>query len=265
MRIDAVTDRPPVPTVRFPLLIPLVAVAAVTLAATWSGLDFALSAACYDAGTRTWTHAGDPLWVFIDDHAEKLSVPIVLAAVGMAVAGRHLPSKKHWLRPGLFLLAVAAIAPGFMVNGVLKGAWGRPRPLHLEEFGNVFDAVNYQPFYEFGDQPSEHKSFPSGHATMAFFTIAPAFVFGATRRKQAYAWLACGLAIGTVVGTARVVQGNHFFTDVAWGGMLVYATCCAFRPIFLRVEGDAASPVWRERSRPVSEPPVEQAETRVAA
>lgn len=233
------------PTVRFPLCVPLVLVTIGTLAATWTGLDLGLSRSLYDAEARVWPHAGGALWVFIDDHAEKLSVPIVVAAIGMVIAGRHVPSKKAWLRPGLFLLTVAAIAPGMMVNGVLKGAWARPRPLHLAEFGNVFADEVFHPFYVLGDEPVEHKSFPSGHATMAFFTIAPAFLFGAGRRRRAYAWLAGGLMIGAVVGTARIVQGHHFLTDVVWGGMLTYAVCCAFRPIFLPVEGDAQTPVWR--------------------
>ena len=40
-----------------------------------------------------------------------------------------------WRRPALFLVLVAALGPGLLINVVFKDHYGRPRPREVQELG----------------------------------------------------------------------------------------------------------------------------------
>jgi lipid A 4'-phosphatase len=135
----------------------------------------------------------------------------------------------HWARKGevllrrklSYLLLVLALGPGLLVNGVFKAEWGRARPATVSELGGE---RLYTPPGVVSDQCERNCSFVSGHASMGFFPLALAWVFG--RRR----WLWLGLASGALVGCGRMLQGAHFFSDVLFAGWSVYAVAllCAW-------------------------------------
>jgi membrane-associated PAP2 superfamily phosphatase len=130
----------------------------------------------------------------------------------------------------VFLALMLALGPGLVVNGILKPNWGRPRPGQVQEFGGELDFVDA---WEFGEGPSGiSKSFPSGHASMGFYLMAPAFLLYRRHPKWALAFLGLGLAGGLAVGLGRIAQGQHFPSDVLWAGGLVYLVGTVLAYIF---------------------------------
>jgi membrane-associated phospholipid phosphatase len=134
---------------------------------------------------------------------------------------------KSWRDPGLFFALVLIIGPGILVNCVLKPYWSRPRPRATKPFwagDNPHDPPrDFVPVWQKG-VGEEDSSFPSGHAAMGFYLMAPAFVCYRRRPWLAAGFLLLGLGSGTLIGLARVVAGCHFPSDVLWAGGIIYFT-----------------------------------------
>jgi membrane-associated PAP2 superfamily phosphatase len=120
----------------------------------------------------------------------------------------------------LFFALLLVIGPGIVVNLVLKPCWNRPRPRDVLEFGG---RRNFLPVWQLGNG-EEDSSFPSGHAAMGFYLMAPAFVCWRHRPGLATAFVALGLGSGGAIGLARMVAGGHFPSDVLWSGGIIYFT-----------------------------------------
>jgi membrane-associated PAP2 superfamily phosphatase len=121
-------------------------------------------------------------------------------------------------RAGFFFAAVLALGPGLLINSVFKAHWGRPRPRQTVEFGGNLPFVSVW----VRTSLSKSRSFPSGHASMGFYLMAPAFLLYRRRRGLALAFVFVGLLSGGYIGLARVVQGAHFPSDVVWSAGMVY-------------------------------------------
>jgi membrane-associated PAP2 superfamily phosphatase len=121
-----------------------------------------------------------------------------------------------------------ALGPGLLVNGILKPQWCRPRPCQTECFGGTQAFVGV-----WGMGSSQRsKSFPSGHASMGFFLMAPAFLLYRRRPRLAAGFVVLGLAAGLALGVTRVLQGAHFASDVVWAGGMVYLTGLSLLGVF---------------------------------
>lgn len=133
-----------------------------------------------------------------------------------------------WRDAALFYALLLLIGPGILVNTLCKPYWHRPRPNTVCQFGGP------EPFVPVGGWGirQEDASFPSGHAAMGFYLMAPAFVFWRRRRRLAAWFLGLGLICGTVMGITRVIGGGHFPSDVLWSGGLVYFTGLALAAFF---------------------------------
>ena len=120
--------------------------------------------------------------------------------------------------PALYIVMAFLLGPGLVVNGVLKHSWSRARPKELAEFGRklpyelVFTHV----------EGSKGRSFPSGHASAAFFLCSLGFasaVWGT--RLGMWTGLAVGVVWGALVAWSRIASGAHFLSDVLWSAALV--------------------------------------------
>ena len=120
------------------------------------------------------------------------------------------------LRTSLHLLLSLALGPGLIVNTVLKDNWGRPRPVHLQEFGGD---MTFQDIWVIGDQCARNCSFVSGEAAAGFYLLA----LVPLTRPYWRPWVAGGaIAWGLAVSAARVVQGGHFVSDVLLAGVVTF-------------------------------------------
>lgn len=168
----------------------------------------------------------DGLWPGIDRYPWNIlyswaPVPGLLIA-GCAfvtlIAGFFSLRLKKWRMEAVFLLLLLAIGPGLIVNVLLKDQLGRARPREIIECGGTHP---YTEFWEKGTTGA-NSSFPSGHASIAFYTLAPWFILRDKKRRPAGGFLAFGIGFGLAVGLARMLQGGHFLSDVLWAGGIVY-------------------------------------------
>jgi membrane-associated PAP2 superfamily phosphatase len=127
--------------------------------------------------------------------------------------GYWLAVFKPWRKPALYLLLVTALGPGLVVNLVFKDHWGRPRPVHMVEFGG---GHHYVPPLKIAN--TNEKSFTCGHCSVSF--IAFAFYFLARKRKILY--FALTILFGLAMGLTRMSAGGHFVSDILWSGYLVF-------------------------------------------
>lgn len=114
---------------------------------------------------------------------------------------------------GLTLL----LGPGLIVETVLKPHWGRARPREISEFGG---SATYSPAWQMSDQCDSNCSFVSGHAAVAFWLTAYAFILPSKWRMPV---LAVSVVLGFAMGFVRIAQGAHFLSDVATAGLIVIA------------------------------------------
>ncbi len=157
-------------------------------------------------------------WIFLYRTAPVPGILLAIGALIILCTGFISSSLKRYRRQSLFIILLLALGPGLLVNVILKNHLGRPRPQELTEFGGRQQFVQ---FWQSG--PTKHNSsFPSGHASIAFFLMAPWFIFRNRRRSLGWSFLWLGTGFGLLVGMARIMQGGHFLSDVLWAGGLVY-------------------------------------------
>ena len=124
----------------------------------------------------------------------------------------------------LYIFLVLSVAPGLIVNSMLKEHMGRARPVDIVQFGG---SKEFTPAFI----PSNQKgnSFSSGHAAAAFSLVG--FALLAKRRKKT--WMTLALAYGVAVIIARMGAGGHFLSDNVTSFFIVYiATHILYKLIF---------------------------------
>jgi membrane-associated PAP2 superfamily phosphatase len=201
--------------------LPLLVVLALTATFRASDLDLAICRIFYDADGRSWPFLNAEPFRTLYYHGTTPAWILGLGGLALWLAG--WPFQPSIRRSGLFFALMLAIGPGLMVNVILKPCWHRPRPNQVVHFGGDQD---FLPVLRVGQPGSGEylRSFPSGHASMGFYLMAPAFVLRRRKPMLAYAFLLLGLAAGLVMGLSRVAQGRHFLSDVVWSGAMVYFT-----------------------------------------
>jgi len=115
----------------------------------------------------------------------------------------------------IFLVISGAIGPGLVVNYVFKEHSGRARPTQIVEFDGK---KQFSPALTISDQCSTNCSFSSGHASMAFYFTALAYVASHLYFTRIYL---LGLGFGVVVSVSRIIMGGHFISDVLASAFIV--------------------------------------------
>ena len=120
-----------------------------------------------------------------------------------------------------FAIFLLAVGPGFMNNFIFKPYFKRPRPFQIERY-NDQNNYKYTPPLVQGTN-RKHTSFPSGHARAAFFFIFPWFCLR-YRREYGIRLIIPGFIFGLITGSIRIMEGNHFFSDIMASLAVVYLT-----------------------------------------
>ncbi|MBW1681739.1 MAG: phosphatase PAP2 family protein, partial [Deltaproteobacteria bacterium] len=167
-------------------------------------------------------------------------VPGLLLGAGAlfcAVFGARLKGTACARKMALHFVLALVVGQGLAV-GALKSAWKRPRPKEIRHYGGV------ERFLRVGEVGTSrrHRSFPSSHATIAYYLITPFFVLRRTRRGWAVCFLVVGILYGTLMGVGRLAYGGHFASDIVGSAALTYLTglawCWSMRSGWIR-------PAWR--------------------
>lgn len=193
------------------------ALAFLFVLALFPSLDLALSALFYRPGVG-FTWSADGFLEFVRRAVPDMVLASFVLCAGLWLAGlAGLTARWRLATPPMaYLLLTLAAGPGLIVETVLKPFWGRARPKDITMFGG--DAVYTLP-WQIADQCSKNCSFVSGHAAIAFWVTAYAFLL--PQRWRA-AGVAAGILFGFGVGFVRIAQGAHFFSDIAAAGLIVF-------------------------------------------
>jgi len=209
----------------------LLLLACVLLFLVWPELDLIVTRYFFDPLNQEFPANALPWvkWVYDD-------TPVINQWLGLLMLSALL---LQWIRPGwpglrarrsiCAWLLVVCIGLGFMVDWVLKDHFGRPHPYQTHVFTGDQDfvpAFYYRPLCEV------NCSFVSGHAAGGFVWMAWG-MWGWRRRRQA--WLLAGVAAGSFIGAARVMQGGHFLSDVVFSGWVIWLSMQAIRAVWLRL------------------------------
>lgn len=197
-----------------------------------SGADLAFSSQFYIAGG--WPVGEQLPWKLL--YRLDRSPAILLAAGGLCTAALSfkIPAWRQWKKGGVFLTLFLVLGPGLLVNTVFKDGWGRPRPRDIVQFDGKKQFL--QPWQR--GISGQGRSFPSGHASAAFFMSAPFFIYRRRRPRVARAWLIGGIIFGVLMSTARITQGGHFLSDNLWAFGMVYLTGLLLSAVMRLDKGD---------------------------
>ena len=211
--------------INWPVWLPVLGILLASMLIRLLDVDRKFSGLSYDSINRVWPLETAEPCAFIYHYGTLPPLLLGLSGATVALLGGwwwrnqdadHLRRRRQ---AGLFLGLMLAIGPGLLVNGGLKMFWGRPRPIQCQEFGGelVFHSIG-----EWSPYRLSNSSFPSGHASIAFFLMAPAFITRPNRPGIRASWLLLGIAYGLAMGMIRIVQGGHFLSDILWAGFIVY-------------------------------------------
>lgn len=198
---------------------------AVSLAATalltlyfWiiPGADISVSSGFHSLG------AGFPLSELPALRLLRKSSSWVLAAVILTTLGALVVAVRRDGLAGLArarrawcVLAALALGPGVLVNLMLKGFWGRPRPIQIELFGG--DAPYVAP-WRITDWCADNCSFVSGEGASAAWMVAAVALMPEPWRRRLLAPMA---TYAVALSMNRVAFGAHFLSDILLSWSLV--------------------------------------------
>jgi membrane-associated phospholipid phosphatase len=115
------------------------------------------------------------------------------------------------------LLATQAYITAATIETALKYLTSRQRPSYYDAVTGLNSHVFHGPFYHFLQKDnSSFVSFPSGHTTVAF---AAATVFAMEYREYRIVPI-IAYSAATAIGLSRIVQNQHWISDVLVGAAL---------------------------------------------
>lgn len=200
------------------LLIALsVAVVGGIVFAAFPELDIAASALFYDSANRRW-RVLETASINPRNLASYLIAAVVAPAVLAVVLKLILPRRPMLMpaRAALLMIATLILAPGIVVNLVIKEYGGRPRPWMIEQFGGT---EKFLPWWDLRGPCPGNCSFVAGEPSGAFWTMAPAAVAPPAWQPAGYG---AALVFGAAVGLVRISGGGHFLSDVVFAGIVTF-------------------------------------------
>jgi lipid A 4'-phosphatase len=181
-------------------------------------LDLDIASLFYDPETKNFPLSKSSAIRYAREAAVWIQVLLIAPSVIALLIKLVMPRTKPWMsaRAAIFLIATLALAPGLVVNVLLKNHWDRPRPVAVTEFGG---SERFVPWWDPRGQCRKNCSFVSGETSSAFWTLAPAALAPAPWRFLAYT---SAIAFGIGMGVVRMAMGGHFFTDVVFAGLFTF-------------------------------------------
>lgn len=182
-------------------------------------LDIAISSYFYKKGH----FSQNAFYAFLYDYGPFPGIVTAGVASTAFIFSYFFSYLKKWRLPALVLFLTMVIGAGFIVHGVLKDYWGRPRPKQIVQFGGTEE---YRPFYlpNF-NASSPLRSFSCGHCSAGFYFFS--FVVLGYRLKNRlllYLGIILSLFLGISLSMTRIAQGGHFFSDTIASAVIMWYT-----------------------------------------
>ena len=198
------------------------------VAITYPSADLAVSAYFYVPG-QGFCGAAEPAMLAVRSAGRIVPGLFIAALIGLAIF--RLASRRPLAvisdRAMIFLGLCFSVAPGLIVNLLLKSHSGRPRPLATADFGGP---LPFTPAWSWWGGCTSNCSFVSGEASTAMMLIA--LVFVAPRRYRLPIAIAV-LIWTTVISMNRVAFGAHYLSDVVIACGLTLASVAIFKALVL--------------------------------
>jgi len=175
-----------------------------------------------------WHNAEIFPWQQLRDYSPIIAILISFAALIFIIIGLNVKKYEKYRKICAFFVLLMIIAPGLIVNSLLKEHFGRPRPRDTIEFDgeHLYEApLAY-------NSASPGKSFPSGHATMGYYFFGFYILFRRRHKKFAVGALIFTILFGSLIGLTRMVQGAHYPSDIIWSAAICYFTSLWLYHIF---------------------------------
>jgi len=178
--------------------------------------DIWFSSLFFDSETQEWVKRSN-IMQFLRSGIPPLVIGTMIFYLLLWGAG-HFLNFVMWnanSRNAGFLLVSLTVGPGLLVESILKTQLGRPRPRDTSLFGGQESFVSA--LWPVGSC-ERNCSFVSGHAALAFWATAFAFLLPPPYRLPV---ILAGLILGLIMGLARIAEGAHFLSDVVFAGIIV--------------------------------------------
>lgn len=215
--------------INYEVWVPVSILLGLTTLFRFTDLDIAIENIFYSP-VDGWVWADSQPYKFLYNFGILPGLIIAVLALVVFIASYGLPKFQKYRKRALFLVLLMVLGPGLTVNVIFKSHWGRPRPRQIEQFGGN---STHLPVWCPGSA-GQGSSFPSGHAAVGFYLLAPFFFLRNQHRRWATVFLAIGVGYGLLMGLGRMIQGAHFASDVLWSGGFIYFCGLSLDLIILR-------------------------------
>lgn len=159
-------------------------------------------------------------WLLIYEHGPKVGWAMVYVSIAGLLVGLFRPVWRVHRWRFLAMVLSAIIGPWLLVNELLKGCWGRDRPIQLHEFGGTRDFLPW--WHPLGPSADAGASFVSGHVSMAMVLVAIALVLPRRHRLGRAMVFVVVIVYASLTAYARMAQGGHFLSDTLISAALTY-------------------------------------------
>ncbi len=193
-------------------------------------LDLDLAQLFFNPKTHLFRMSADS-WEMHSRDAARWIIIALTAPAFFAIVGKVILPRRRMLisgRAALFVLATLTLGPGILTNGALKQYWGRSRPIDVVKFEGT---DRFTPWWDPRGQCPANCSFVAGEPSGAFWTLAPAVLAPPQWRPLAYG---AALVFGAAIGLLRMAAGGHFFSDIAFAGVLMFLVVWALHGLIYR-------------------------------
>jgi lipid A 4'-phosphatase len=233
------TQSPAVRLLSDPIFLAVVATLALSaLFLALPQLDLAVSRLFYDPGRGFFLASNRTLIAFrrSGDYAVIAIVTCLIISLGGKIAR---PQQRSVIAPNVtvFLLWTLILGPGLLINVLLKGEWGRPRPTLITAFGGPDP---YVAVWRMTNYCVSNCSFAGGEASSAIWLTALSLVV--PRRWRMPTAIVTG-TYAALLSLNRIAFGGHFLSDVllAWT-LTLLVVAIVHRLVFVR------PPKWLENA-----------------
>lgn len=190
-----------------------------------TNLDYLLIQPFFDANKQvfTWQHH----WLFetlMHTGLKNAVIVIAIFTLGLSVAFRLRRPFNKLTRPTFWTFCAMVMATSII--SLLKSQSIHACPSHLTLFGGQ---QPYLPLFSSlpTNAPAGH-CFPGGHASAGFALMAFYFAWRDQHKTHSYWLLSVGLILGTLMGLAQMVRGEHFMSHNIWTGLIVWFVLLTF-------------------------------------
>ena len=216
---------------KYNLLLLLLLITAHTSVFWFSDVDIqAANFFYFPEESNVWRLGEHPIWKFFYQLGPIITISVAVSALVVILLSTIKISWGLYRIQAAFILFSFLLGPGLIVNTLFKDNWGRPRPIHIEQFKGT---EQYVPPLKYNAQ-GDGKSFPSGHSSLGFAFIAFWFLWRKRKPLWAKAALGFSLLLGSLLGIARMAAGGHFLSDVFWSLWIPLLSSIALYYFFFR-------------------------------